>query len=191
MPQACSICIHPEREAIEKAIVGGVPSRPIASQFSVGYKPVQRHKNNCMPAAIQSVQQKQAEQTAQVAEEAEEKQSHFVWNMLNEMAWLHTEARAVYGLAKAGGDYNASAKLLGEVRQQTKLFSELLKGMEPGQAEKLEAEWIAIREIIFEELEPYPEVRLAIAKRLRALKGGHDHESDGQFFEAPASDRTS
>jgi hypothetical protein len=190
MTQRCSICSHPGREAIDTALIRGEAYRGIAKQFECSEASMYRHKKNCIKAAIEIIQADLVEQTAQIVGESEEKQKHFAWNALAEMKWLHEEVRAIYKEAKQGHDYKASLQALGEVRQQTKLFSELLQGNEPGQAEKLEQEWVAIREIIFEELEPYPEIRLAIARRLRALRGGHDHESDGQFFEAPASDRT-
>lgn len=43
MPRTCSICAHPERTAIEQAIVAGTSLRHIASQFNAGYKSVERH----------------------------------------------------------------------------------------------------------------------------------------------------
>lgn len=189
---SCKICNHPEREKIEAAIVANAPNRAVSRQFTdVSKDAVSRHKQNCMRSAIEAVQIKQREQTVQAVEEAVEQQEHFVWNLFTEMQWLHNEVRIVYGLAKGGGDFNASAKLLGEARQQMKLFSELLAGNEPGQAEKLEQEWIAVREAIFNALEPYPEARLAVAEALFALGRADDHESSQQLLQATTPDNTS
>jgi hypothetical protein len=184
MPQTCTICAHPKKEEIEKSLLGSAQQSDVSRNFNVSRDALYRHKRNCMPKVIQSQISEASTVQAEQEEPTEERAGPFVWNLFAEMAWLHDEARAIYKLAKGTGDYSAASKALGEARQQMKLFSELLVGQEPGQAEKLETQWIAVREIFFEELEPYPEVRLAIARRLRALKGSHDHESDGLLFEA-------
>lgn len=48
----CSICAHPQRGEIEKAIVSGVPYRHIASQYGAGYKSINRHAKNHMQIVI-------------------------------------------------------------------------------------------------------------------------------------------
>jgi len=189
--RSCSICTHPERMAIETAIVSNGKYQNIAEQFHiVSISSITRHKQNCMKSAIVAAQSQQRGQTVQVVEEASKQQSAFVWNLLAEMQWLHTEVRAIYELAKNDGDYSASARVLGEVRQQTKLFSELLAGNEPGQAKKLEQEWIAVREAIFKAL--CPTCRLAVAEALFALnKGYHDHDASRQLLEAVSPEDSS
>jgi hypothetical protein len=59
--KTCSICKHPQRAAIEAALVQGLSYRHIASQFGVGYKSVQRHRENCMPQEIAQAQQAREE----------------------------------------------------------------------------------------------------------------------------------
>lgn len=51
MPQRCTICDHPELQAINVALINGVSSRLIASRWNVGYKSVQRHKVH-IPAKV-------------------------------------------------------------------------------------------------------------------------------------------
>ena len=48
----CTICAHPQRGEIEKAIVSGVPYRHIASQYGAGYKSINRHAKNHMQIVI-------------------------------------------------------------------------------------------------------------------------------------------
>lgn len=196
MARQCTICTHPEKQAIEAAIVSNGGYQRIATRFSTGEtsfseSAVRRHKANCMRAAIQSVKREQAEQTAQVAEQAEEKREQFVWDIFTQMEWLHRQVRLVYEEARAEKDHVSSLKALGEVRQQAKLFSELLAGQEPGQAEKLEAEWIAVREAIFRALEPFPEALLAVAEALFALGRGDDHESSQHYLQATTPEDSS
>ena len=46
MPPRCSICDHPERQAIDRALVDGATLRAIARQFLVGRDAVRRHRKN-------------------------------------------------------------------------------------------------------------------------------------------------
>ena len=45
MPPKCTICAHKKREQIDRCVLRGESTRPIASQFNVGYKSLQRHIN--------------------------------------------------------------------------------------------------------------------------------------------------
>ena len=174
MPLTCSICGHPQRSEIETALISRVALRRIASQFSTSDATLRRHKQNCMPAAIEQAQASQQAQTAEIVEAAEERRTGFVWNALNKMEWLDRQVTIVYTEARVEKDHNAALKALGEIRQQTKLFSELLSGMEPGQKEKMEEEWVAVREAIYEALEAHPEARLSVARALLRLGRGDD-----------------
>jgi hypothetical protein len=189
--RSCTICTHPDKTAIETAIVANEKYQEISKRFDISISAIGRHKDNHLKAAIQAVQSKRAEQTAEIVEEAEQKQEHFVWNLFDEMKWLHEQVHVLYQLAKTEGDVGTSLKALSEARQQTKLFSELLVGQEPGQAEKLEAEWLLIREAIFTALEPYPDARLAVARALLALRNRDDYQSDRQLLQAESPDSVS
>jgi len=60
MPQRCTICTHPERTAIDRALVAGEQSnRRIASQFSVTEGAVRRHKAEHVPRALVEAAQEQ------------------------------------------------------------------------------------------------------------------------------------
>lgn len=44
MSRACTVCSHSEREAINIALIEGMPNRRIAAQFEVTESCVRRHK---------------------------------------------------------------------------------------------------------------------------------------------------
>lgn len=165
MPKSCSICTHPDRMEIEAKLVAGTSLRDIAGQFAVSRNAVHRHKQNCLTSAIQAVQ-------------AEQKsiQDRSAWNALSTMQWLHEQARLIYVEVRADKDHRTSLQTLAEIRQQTKLFSELLQGVEDTTQEQREREWLNLREIIFQALEPYPEARLAVARALLALDKNDDSD---------------
>lgn len=53
MPRRCTVCAHPEVEAINRALVGGAPYRSVANRYeSLSQAAVQRHQENHIPAAL-------------------------------------------------------------------------------------------------------------------------------------------
>ena len=46
MARTCTICTHPERAAIDKALVAGQPYRSIAQHFAASADAVLRHKES-------------------------------------------------------------------------------------------------------------------------------------------------
>lgn len=66
MPRVCTICQHKERKRIDAALAAGESSRPIASQFGVGYKAVQRHQECIAEALAKSREEREAQITVTV-----------------------------------------------------------------------------------------------------------------------------
>jgi hypothetical protein len=64
MPRPCSICAHPERAAIEKALVAGTSSRQCAALYRVSPDAVERHKAAHLPVRLVSAQEAQEEADA-------------------------------------------------------------------------------------------------------------------------------
>ena len=52
MPRSCTVCEHPEREAIDRSLVGGASNRSVASLYDVSEAATRRHKANHLPAKL-------------------------------------------------------------------------------------------------------------------------------------------
>jgi hypothetical protein len=52
MPRVCTVCAHPEREAIDLALVNGEPMRAIAGRYDVARTSLQRHQEAHLPEAL-------------------------------------------------------------------------------------------------------------------------------------------
>lgn len=64
MARACTICTHPERVAIDHALVAGEPYRGIARRFAVSDDAVERHAAHHLPALLTKAQQERLSQHA-------------------------------------------------------------------------------------------------------------------------------
>jgi len=49
MPRTCTVCAHPQRTGIDRALVGGASNRSIALHFGVSHMAVQRHRAHLAP----------------------------------------------------------------------------------------------------------------------------------------------
>jgi|SRR5208337_4831527 len=52
MPQPCTICTNPQREAIDRALVESTPKRRIAAQHGLAESAVRRHAAAHLPKAL-------------------------------------------------------------------------------------------------------------------------------------------
>ncbi len=80
MPRPCTICIHPEREAIDKALVASESYRNISVRFGTSVASLQRHKAEHIPALLSTARQRQGEASAmhgqQLVDQAQAQQDH-------------------------------------------------------------------------------------------------------------------
>ena len=57
MPRTCTVCTHPDRPAIDQALVNHRPFRDIARHFGVSKDAALRHHDEHLPAALAKAQE--------------------------------------------------------------------------------------------------------------------------------------
>jgi len=157
MPRKCTICEHEQVEEINKEIVKGIPLRDIANQFNVNHSTIYRHKDH-IPQQLTKA--KEAQDIAQADNLL------FQVEQLNEKAWeLLSKAEnsgqlktALQGIREAKGCLELLAKLQGELQQEGTVNITLAP------------EWMELRQIILQELEPYPEARFKLAEKIEEVE---------------------
>lgn len=163
MARPCSVCRHPDRDAINAALVDGTPNRRVATQHGVSEAAVRRHRADHLPAALIG---------AHDAEEVAHADS-----LLDQLAVLQADARRIQGKAEASRDYRAALAGIRELVRICELIAKLIGELdERPRVNVLVAspEWTAVRTTILRALEPHPEARLAVARALRELRAGDD-----------------
>lgn len=150
MSRKCTVCSHPKRAAIDKAIVSGASNRDIARQFGAGEKSVQRHRAHIKQAIIKA-------RDAGVIRAG--KTGYERWEGLYVLA---DEA-----LRRAANDRDAQGW-----HQVLARYLELAHklGVEEKNAMVLDRspEWMALRMMISTALLPFPEARAAVLAAIRA-----------------------
>src|SRR5215210_127365 len=102
MPRACTICQHPEREAINKALVANEPFRHIAARFGTSTSALQRHKDEHLPAVM--VKSEQAKETV------------LADDLLGMVKHLRDKAIAILETAENAGDLRTALLGIREAR---------------------------------------------------------------------------
>lgn len=161
MPRTCTICGHPERAAIDDALVSGAPLRNIAERFRVSTTALFRHRSDHLPRTL--LQARQAEEAASAD------------NLLAQLQALQAKALDLLRKAEAAGDYRTALAGVREARGCLELLAELTQQLDrrPTLTLLLAPEWLTVRSALMTALWPYPEARAAVAAALAQLEAGN------------------
>ena len=164
MPQACTVCAHPERRAIDRELVAGHQvNRKIAQGRGLTEAAVWRHAANHLPAAL-------------VKAEAAREVAH-ADDLLAQVRDQRGQALAIYEKADAAGSYVAAIAALREARGCLELLGELLHELDRRPTVNLlvAPEWLAVRAALLAALGPHPDAPAAVVERLLALDAPNGH----------------
>jgi hypothetical protein len=157
VPRTCTICTHPERPAIEAALVAGGAYRTIADRFSVSKTALMRHRAEHIPQAV-----------AEAQEAREEAQA---LDVVKQLKAINGAALAILHEARATHDHEIALKAIDRVQRQLELQAKLLGAIDerPQVNVLLTPEWAMTRAALMAALAAFPDARLAVVSALLAL----------------------
>lgn len=143
----CSICLHPDRRALEASHVSGTPLRALAKQYGKDKGTIHKHLREHLPRAVV--------QAAQTIEE----RSHGD-GIISEVLTLRDEARRLLAKAEAKGDVRTAisgireltrllelkARIVGELRD--KEITNVSLNIDPAAAERMATVFLARRRLL-------------------------------------------
>lgn len=154
MPRTCTICNHPQRDAIDLALLAGEAYRHIASRFDTSTASLQRHKDH-LPG-----------QLAKAHEAAEVVKADTLLDRLKE---LNTETRQILRETRESGNHDLALKAIARVEKQLELEGKLLGELQPeGTTINVYStpEWLSLRAVVIGALQPYPDAARAVSRAL-------------------------
>lgn len=162
MPRVCTICFHPERSAIEAAIVTGESYRHIASQFNVGYKSIERH-----------ISDKHIAQEVKQAQEFKEEARGL--DVVKQLKSINETSLAILKESRAANENDMALKAIDRIAKQLELQAKLLGDIDTPQVNVyLSPEWQSIRKTLLQALMPYPDAKIAVAMALSQMEVARD-----------------
>jgi hypothetical protein len=159
VPRSCTICEHPEREAIDRALVGEASNLSVSALFGVSESAIRRHKANHLPAKL--VMARQAEEVAEAD------------GLLSQVQDLQGRALGILDAAEGTGDLRTALGAIREARGNLELLAKLLGELDdrPVVNVLVSAEWLELRAVVVDALEAHPEARGAVLRALEEVEG--------------------
>lgn len=155
MARVCGVCGHAKRGEIERELMERRPAGEVGKRYGLSEDAVQRHR------------QKHMEREGKP--EAAPPQSHE--ELVAQARELQGKTLEVLAAADSAGELHASLRAIREARQNLQVLSKLLAQIDqtPQVNVLMLPQWWRVRSCIMEVLEPYPQIRFALAERLMAL----------------------
>jgi len=159
VPRVCTICTHPDREAIDAALVAGDGFASIAREYAVSQDAVARHRAGHLP-----------ERMARTPKAAEVAHAD---DLLGQVRALRSKAMSILLAAERQGDLRTALAGIREARACLELLLEVEGEIDrrPVVNVLVAPEWLAVRAELLDVLRGYPDARQAVAARLVALEG--------------------
>ena len=153
MPRHCTICEHPEREAIDDALLRNETLRKIAQHFETSITALHRHRRSHIPKALSRA--KDAQEIARGD------------SLLDRLRQLNAETQEVLRAAKSERNHELRLKAIGRAEKQLELEGKLLGELNENAPAQINVAVLA--PMILQALEPFPDARLSVAKRLKEM----------------------
>ena len=169
----CTVCTHPDRVAIDKALIAGGTFRAIAEQHRLSATSVHRHRSQHLGKAMQRAERAQGVADA-VAGEATIDTVAALVRRAQELISV-AEVRAADGKLTRATDVKSAVAALGGAVKALQLQAQLRGEISPAsstvnvlvdQRGKPREEWAELTGAIFAALRPYPEAARAVAGAL-------------------------
>ena len=112
MPRICTICSHPDRDHIEKALLNGEPNRRIAAHGDVSEASLRRHKADHLSRTL-----------VKAADKREEIRGD---RLLDQVLDLQTRTLALLAEAEQDGDRRTRLGAIREARSNLELIGRFL-----------------------------------------------------------------
>jgi hypothetical protein len=111
MPRRCTVCDHPQRHGIDKALVTGAPYRSVAKRFGLSDSAVYPHKTEHLPTHL--LKAREAEEVAQADD------------LLEQVRNLQTHALDILDRAEKAGDLRTALAAISQARGNLELLGKL------------------------------------------------------------------
>ena len=172
------MCVHPERGAIDRALVTGEPIPRLAAVYRASEDALTRHKRAHLPRLLKTAQEATEaqhgaslvqQQQAQAVEEARQ-----ALDVVEQLRAVNQASLTVLKQARERGNGELALKAIDRVVRQIELQAKLLGDLDerPVVNVLVSPQWVTVRTALLVALAPYPEARTAAAAALTRLEAG-------------------
>lgn len=161
MPRKCTLCNHPQRAEIERAITEGVSFRVVSERFRISIASISRHKAHIETAIQKAIEAREISMGGSV---------------LDRLRELNQRARTILEEAQREGARRDALAAIRELRGLLELEAELMGDLGRGTTVNValvqSPEWQRLRDVLITTLEAFPEAKQAVVEAIRKELGG-------------------
>jgi hypothetical protein len=160
MPRHCTVCTHPQRLAIDQALVAGRSTYDLAAVYGLSPDALSRHFAAHVPADLKKARQ--------------ERETEQALDIVKQLKAINMATLTVLNEARLAGQPDRVLRAADRVQRQLELQAKLLGELDerPQVNVLVSAEWVAVRTTLLRALERHPEARADAAIALLALEHG-------------------
>jgi len=155
MGRQCTVCAHKDLEEINRLLVSGEPYRTITDFTGLSKTALIRHKESHMPELL--LKSQDVKETLQAD------------NLLDQIVYYESEARRFKELAEADGNIELALKAVDRALKCLDLTAKA-RGIINDQPQITiinNPEWVELRTLIINALDPYPEAKREVVDAIR------------------------
>lgn len=158
MARSCTVCGHPSREAIDRALVGGAAIAALSREWLLSEDALARHRDAHLPKLLRAAHA--------------EAEAGRALDVVAQLRAINQDSLAILRAARAQGEHELALRAIDRLLRQVELQAKLLGDLDERPQINVVAspEWLAVRAALLEALAPYPEARVAVAARLARLE---------------------
>lgn len=179
MPRPCTVCTHPQRKTIDRALVLKRQTQTaIAESFGLNVFAVRRHRDNHLPAEKRRVvyaEAKEEQAAVENANAAEVVQTDRL-DVITSLTRLSARVDRLVTQAEKEGAADVALKGMAELRRQIELAARILGDLDASASTTVivpqHPEWLRVRDILFSVLDRHPAARADFIATAKELAGG-------------------
>ena len=161
MPNPCTVCQHPEREAVDHHLVNGRSNRAVARQYDLGREAIRNHRTRHVPETLTKARRAQEEAHAD--------------DLLDQVRQLRDRALGILERAEAADDHKVALAAIREARATVELLAKLVGELDERPVVNIanlfcSTEWLRVQALVIDVLQPHPEARERLVTGLTAIE---------------------
>jgi hypothetical protein len=156
--RACTVCTHPDAVLINEAlIIDGTSNRAVARQYELSKDALRRHREHIPQLLLE------ASQAMEVADADD---------LLSQVRDLQHRALTILDQAEDAGELRTALAAIAQARSNLELLGRLAGELQQAGTINIHVhpQWLQLRALIFEALEPHPQARGALLTVLAQLE---------------------
>ncbi len=161
MGRPCTLCVHADREQIDREIIAGLPYRDISGRFELSKSAVERHAGEHLAEAISRASDLRDRVTAD--------------RLIGELRVLRETTLGILEEARSEKNHGAALQAIARLEKQAELVGRLAGELiDRTRSEQVSVvfsdQWLKLRPRLMAALLPYPEAAVAVVSALASIE---------------------